>query len=257
MHGLRRDGWRRTGAVLSALAALATLTVGCSGSSPLTAQEGSAALGTSGSTSAPPVPPTTSNTTGGFKRSPVSWTPCRGDQRPSGFDCATLQVPLDYANPGGRTIGIALDRHAATGTKIGSLLTNPGGPGASGVDSLDYVVSLLSPSVVQHFDVVGFDPRGVARSAPVQCVSGAQLDRSLDLDPAPTTEAGFQALVDASRTFDQGCQTMSGDVLPYVGTENAARDMDEMRQAVGDDKLSYFGFSYGTFLGATYAELFP
>jgi pimeloyl-ACP methyl ester carboxylesterase len=166
-------------------------------------------------------------------------------------------VPLDYGNPGGRTIGIALDRHAATGTKIGSLVTNPGGPGASGVDSLDYVVSILSPAVVQHFDVIGFDPRGVARSAPIECVSGPQLDRILAVDPAPTTDAGFQTLVDASRTFDQGCQARSGDLLPYVSTENAARDVDQIRRAVGDDKLTYFGFSYGTLLGATYAELFP
>jgi pimeloyl-ACP methyl ester carboxylesterase len=168
-----------------------------------------------------------------------------------------LRVPLDYGNPAGRTIDLALDRHAATGIKIGSLLINPGGPGASGVDSLDYVVSLLSSSVVQHFDVIGFDPRGVDRSAPIHCISGPQLDRFLDLDPAPETEAGFQALVDASRAFDQGCEAMSGDVLPYMNTENAARDMDEIRQAVGDQKLTYLGFSYGTFLGATYADLFP
>jgi pimeloyl-ACP methyl ester carboxylesterase len=168
-----------------------------------------------------------------------------------------LPVPLDYGNPTGRTIDLALDRHAATGNKIGSLLINPGGPGASGVDGLEYVVSLLSPSITQHFDVVGFDPRGVARSAPVHCLSGPQLDRFLNLDPAPTTAAGFQALVDASRAFDQGCETMSGDLLPYMGTENAARDMDEIRQAIGDEKLTYLGFSYGTFLGATYADLFP
>jgi pimeloyl-ACP methyl ester carboxylesterase len=255
VYQLRRGDWRRIGPALSALVSLAALTAGCSGSAPLTAEEGSAAPG-GGPRSTSVAPPPTSPTSG-FKPAPVSWTPCRGDQGPSGFDCATVQVPLDYANPGGRTISIALDRHAATGTKIGSLVTNPGGPGASGVDSLDYVLSLLSPSVGQHFDLVGFDPRGVARSAPIQCVSGAQLDRFLDLDPAPTTDAGFQALVDASRAFDHGCQAMSGDLLPYVSTKSAAEDMDEIRQAVGDDKLTYLGFSYGTFLGATYADLFP
>jgi pimeloyl-ACP methyl ester carboxylesterase len=168
-----------------------------------------------------------------------------------------VRVPLDYSKPNGRTIDIALDRHAATGTRIGSLLINPGGPGASGVDSLDYVVSLLSPSIVQHFDIVGFDPRGVARSAPIHCLSGPHLDRFLNLDPAPASATGFQALVDASRAFDQGCERMSGDLLPYMNTENAAHDMDTIRQAVGDEKLTYLGFSYGTFLGATYAELFP
>jgi pimeloyl-ACP methyl ester carboxylesterase len=187
----------------------------------------------------------------------LSWTACQAEAGPPGDDCASVRVPLDYSNPNGKTIDIALDRHAATGTKIGSLLINPGGPGESGVDILDTVVSLLSPSVLQHFDVVGFDPRGVARSAPIHCLSGPQLDRFLNLDPAPTTASGLEALVDASRAFDQGCESMSGPLLPYMSTENAARDMDEIRHAVGDEKLTYLGFSYGTFLGATYAELFP
>jgi pimeloyl-ACP methyl ester carboxylesterase len=230
------------------------LAAACSGSASVRAQEerGSLHAATPG-----PAPRNPSGGTAGSPVVAVSWTPCRGDAGPSGDECARLRVPLDYGNPTGTTIDLALDRHRATGNKIGSLLINPGGPGASGVDSLDYAVSLLSPSVIQHFDVVGFDPRGVARSAPIHCLSGGQLDRFLDLDPAPTTEAGFQALVDASRAFDQGCERMSGDLLPYMSTEYAARDMDEIRQAVGDQKLTYLGFSYGTFLGATYADLFP
>jgi pimeloyl-ACP methyl ester carboxylesterase len=265
VQGLANGGGRRTGgrrgAVVAAVAAVVALTASCSGSTSLTAEEGSAPPGTAGSGPVPSTPTSvgsaTPNGTSGFQPTPVSWARCKAAEGPYGFDCATLQVPLDYGNPGGRTIGIALARHAATGTKIGSLVTNPGGPGVSGVDDLAYVVSILSPAVVEHFDVIAFDPRGVARSAPIECVSGPQLDRLLDVDPAPTTDAGFQALVDASRTFDQGCQARSGDLLPYVGTDNAARDMDEIRRALGDDKLTYFGFSYGTLLGATYAELFP
>jgi len=166
-------------------------------------------------------------------------------------------VPLDYQQPAGTTIGIALARHRATGTRIGSLLLNPGGPGASGVDGLATEMSILSPSLIEHFDLIGFDPRGVARSAPVRCLTGPQLDQFFDLDPAPTTDAGFNALVEGARQFDAGCQSLSGNLLAHVGTEDAARDMDQIRQAVGDPKLNYFGFSYGTFLGAVYAELFP
>lgn len=188
---------------------------------------------------------------------PVTWTTCNGVNGPTDDQCGTLEVPLDYADPGGRKIGLALARIPATGTKIGSLLTNPGGPGASGIDELDYIASLLSPSVLAHFDIVSWDPRGVDRSAPVTCATGPELDQYIHLNPAPTTQAGFNALVAASEAFDKGCEAMSGSLLPYVGTINTARDLDEIRAAVGDAKLNYFGFSYGTFLGATYADLFP
>jgi pimeloyl-ACP methyl ester carboxylesterase len=196
-------------------------------------------------TAAPPVP------------APLAWAACNGVNGPSGYQCSTLQVPLDYANPAGRKIGIALDRKPATGAKIGSLLMNPGGPGASGVDGLDYLASLLGPTVLAHFDILSFDPRGVGRSAPVRCETGPQLDQFVHLNPAPTTQAGFDQLLAGARAFDQGCQARSGALLPYMGTVNAARDMDQIRAAVGDAKLNYMGFSYGTFLGATYADLFP
>jgi pimeloyl-ACP methyl ester carboxylesterase len=188
---------------------------------------------------------------------PVSWKSCTGVDGPSGDECATLQVPLDYANPGGTKIALALDRLPATGAKIGSLLVNPGGPGASGVDELDYLASLLPDTVLSRFDIVAFDPRGVGRSAPVRCVNGPQLDQFLHVNPAPSTTAGFQQLVGAVKAFDQACQARSGSLLPFVGTVNAAREMDQIRSAVGDAKLTYMGFSYGTFLGATYADLFP
>lgn len=189
---------------------------------------------------------------------PVAWRPCSGRAGPAGEDCATVRVPLDYAHTGGPKIGIAVARHRAEGNRMGSIVTNPGGPGESGIDSLDKVfVKTFSPAVKQHFDIVTFDPRGVARSSPVRCATGPQLDTYSNLDPAPRTDAGFQALVDATKNLDQGCQAMSGKIVPFVGTDNAARDMDEIRQALGDAKLTYVGFSYGTFLGATYAKLFP
>ncbi len=188
---------------------------------------------------------------------PVVWKACDGVDGPSGYDCATVQVPLDYANPGGRKIGIALDRKPAAGTKVASLLMNPGGPGASGVDELDYLQSLLGQSVLDHFDIVSFDPRGVGRSAAVRCETGAQLDQFIHLNPSPATDAGFRQLVAATRSFAQACQARSAALLPFVGTVNAARDLDELRAALGDAKLTYIGFSYGTFLGATYADLFP
>jgi pimeloyl-ACP methyl ester carboxylesterase len=200
----------------------------------------------------PAIAPTTTTPSG-----PLSWAPCRNEAGPARFDCATIQVPLDYNHPGLAAIGLALDRRPASGSKVGSLLINNGGPGVSGVDSLAYDVSLMSKAVLDHFDVIGFDPRGVARSAPVTCGDGPALDRFLDLDPAPTTDAGYQALVAGTKSFVLGCQARSGSILPFVSTENTARDMDQIRQAVGDTKLSYLGFSYGTLLGATYAELFP
>ncbi len=187
----------------------------------------------------------------------MSWKPCQGSDGPIDDQCATLMVPLNYAQPNGSKIGVALARKPATGPKIGSLIMNPGGPGASGIDELDYLGSLLPASVTSRFDVVSFDPRGVARSDPVRCETGPQLDQFIHLNPAPTTQAGFNQLLAASQQFARRCQALSGPLLPYVGTVNVARDMDEIRAAVGDAQLTYFGFSYGTFLGATYADLFP
>ena len=212
---------------------------------------------TTSTTAAPTttVPPTTTTAA----PQPVSWSACTADAGPEGFQCATLQVPLDYAKPQLGTIGIALDRRPATGpgSRLGSLLINPGGPGASGVDFLSAAARLLSSSVRARFDLIGFDPRGVARSAPVRCLDPATMTQFLNVDPAPTTDAGFQSLLAADRSFAQACQVRSGRVLPYLSTQNAARDLDQIRESMGDATLTYLGFSYGSFLGASYAELFP
>jgi pimeloyl-ACP methyl ester carboxylesterase len=166
-------------------------------------------------------------------------------------------VPRNPAAPDGATIGMAIDRHPATSHKIGSLLLNPGGPGASGVDALPGLMAEMPADLRAHFDIVGFDPPGVGRTAPIRCLNNAGLAQYFHSDPAPVTASGFDALVAEDRVFADGCESQSSAELPYVSTVDAARDMDVLRAALGDSKLTYLGFSYGTLLGATYAGLFP
>lgn len=166
-------------------------------------------------------------------------------------------MPLDYADPAKGTIPIALDRRVATDGARGSILLDPGGPGVSGVDFLAEAWPYIPPDLTRHWTLVGFDPRGVARSDPVTCGTPSQLEAELTADPAPTTAAGFDSLVAVDRRFAAGCEARSGRLLPYVGTIDAARDMDRIREALGERRLTYLGFSYGTLLGAAYAELYP
>jgi pimeloyl-ACP methyl ester carboxylesterase len=188
---------------------------------------------------------------------PVKWSACHGAAGPSGYQCATVMVPRDPVHPDGAQIGMAIDRHPATGRKIGSLLVNPGGPGVSGVDFLPDIVSEMPPNLLASFDVVGFDPPGVDRTAPITCEDPAGLSQYFAVDPEPPTASGWAALVAADRTLAAGCETRNPDELPYVSTVDAAEDMDVLRAALGDAKLTYLGFSYGSLLGATYANLFP
>ncbi|GAA3238208.1 alpha/beta hydrolase [Actinocorallia longicatena] len=183
----------------------------------------------------------------------VKWSNC-GD----GLQCGKVDVPLDYGKPDGDKISLAVNRMPATGkNKIGSLLVNPGGPGASGLDLVRDSGKLFGADVRASFDLVGFDPRGVGESRPVRCLTGPQLDTFYGTDTSPDDLAEQKALDDVSRQFSAGCEKNSATVLPYVGTRNAARDMDAIRAAVGDEKLTYYGASYGTYLGAWYAEQFP
>lgn len=183
----------------------------------------------------------------------LTWTSCGG-----GFQCATVQVPLDYSKPDGDKIGIAINRKPATdpSQRIGSVLTNPGGPGASGIEFLRSEASIMT-NLNRRFDLIGFDPRGIGQSSPVRCLSGPQEDAFNALDPVLDDPQEKQAAIDADRSFAAGCAQMSGKVLPFVDTVSAAKDMDEIRAALGDAKLTYLGFSYGTFLGENYAHLFP
>ncbi|MET9897694.1 alpha/beta hydrolase [Streptomyces sp. NPDC006446] len=175
------------------------------------------------------------------------------------WQCATLKVPLDWAEPKGDTIGLALIRARTSGAaskRIGSLIFNFGGPGGSGVTTLpafgkDYA------ALRTRYDLVSFDPRGVGRSAGVKCENDRQLDEYFQQDATPDDTAEQQELLRNTRTFNGACEKNSGKVLPHVRTTDAARDMDLMRQVLGDDKLHYFGISYGTELGGVYAHLFP
>jgi pimeloyl-ACP methyl ester carboxylesterase len=183
----------------------------------------------------------------------LAWTDCKG-----GFQCATVQVPLDYAHPATGTIGIAISRKPATdpARRIGSVLTNPGGPGASGIQFLRGEAGAMS-ALNTRFDLIGFDPRGIGSSAPVRCLDGPQEDAFNALDPVYDDATEEQAGIAADKAYAAGCMQRSGQVLPFVDTVSAARDMDVIRAALGDDKLTYLGFSYGTFLGENYAHLFP
>jgi pimeloyl-ACP methyl ester carboxylesterase len=166
-------------------------------------------------------------------------------------------VPRDPEDPSLGSIAMALDRHPASGHSLGALLTNPGGPGESGVDALPGFVQQMPAAVLSDFDVVGFDPPGVGRTAPIVCLGNAQLGAYYHADPAPTTAAGLAQLIAEARSFARGCEEHSGAELPYVSTVDAAMDMEVLRKDLGEAKLDYLGFSYGTFLGATYAGLYP
>lgn len=250
----------RSGRAVALAVSLVLLAACSSGQTPRSGAGAASTFTSSSSTSTPagtnstaPDPPTSDP-----PAVPVQWQSCRGSAGPSGFQCGTIQVPRNPKDPSsGGTISLALDRRRASGQKIGSLLVNPGGPGASGVDFLPDVVRFLPKTVLDHFDIVGFDPPGVGRSAPIVCLDGPGLDQYFNADPDPPTAAGMAAVIAEDRTFAQGCETRSAAELPYVSTVDAAMDMDVIRRDVGDPKLTYLGFSYGTFLGATYAGLYP
>ncbi len=177
-----------------------------------------------------------------------------------GFQCARLTVPLDYDRPGDGTIKLAVARKKATGPgkRLGSLLVNPGGPGGSAVEYLQLFAGTGYPAPVRaRYDMVAVDPRGVAGSEPVTCLDGREMDAYTQIDQTPDDPAETRRLTDAFRSFAEGCAERSAALLPYVSTEDAARDMDILRAVLGDERLTYVGASYGTFLGATYAELFP
>ncbi|GAA4907426.1 alpha/beta hydrolase [Streptomyces coeruleoprunus] len=177
-----------------------------------------------------------------------------------GFQCATLRAPLDYADPGAGQVKLAVARIKATGPgkRLGSLLVNPGGPGGSAVGYLQGYAGIAYPAPVRaRYDMVAVDPRGVARSEPVRCLDGPRMDAYTQVDQTPDDQRETDLLAASYTSFAKGCAKKSGRILPHVSTVEAARDMDILRAVLGDRKLTYVGASYGTFLGATYAELFP
>ncbi|MBA4084947.1 MAG: proteinase [Kytococcus sp.] len=188
-----------------------------------------------------------------FYEQDLQWGGCeRGDG-----ECAQLEVPMDYEDPDGRTLKISVLRVKAKDEAAGSLVVNPGGPGGSGVDYAAAADFVVSERIRKNFDVVGFDPRGVARSEPVDCLDDRGMDAYLAKDPTPDTDEERAADRAEQQEFADGCKSRTGELLGHVSTADAARDMDVLRAALGDGKLTYLGKSYGTYLGATYAELFP
>ena len=201
----------------------------------------------------PQAPPTGQEALEQFYSQSLDWSDC------SGAECATMTVPIDYENPSGATIDIALLRVPAgrSSQRVGSLVVNPGGPGGSGVEYARAADFIVGPDVRAAYDVVGFDPRGVGRSAPIDCVTDAGLDDFLGSDPTPDDTAEEEAFAAGSADFARSCGSTAGPLLPFVSTRDAARDMDVLRALLGEEKLTYLGKSYGTYLGATYADLFP
>lgn len=181
----------------------------------------------------------------------VTWVNC-GDA-----ECTKIDVPRDYADPAGGTVTLSLTRVPATGEAMGSIFVNPGGPGGSATDYARYADSIVGEGIRQNFDVVGVDPRGVANSEPITCLTNKQTDRLLGADGTPDSPEEEAEVIALSQDLGAKCERKNAELLPFVGTVDSARDLDIARAVVGDDALTYLGKSYGTILGATYAELFP
>ena len=219
-----------------------------------------------------PVPAPTELET--FYYQDIHWYPCGekggmqeadADTGPGTFSCARVTVPLNYDEPGGATIELALKRRSASGTSIGSLFINPGGPGGSGVNLVESAKGYFTDDLLESYDIVGFDPRGVGGSAAVDCLTDAELDakRSDDgSDPVSRKDSAEEEranITEHASELKAKCESAMSipGLLDHIDTISAARDLDILRAAVGDSALSYLGYSYGTYLGATYAELFP
>ena len=227
----RRPAW------IAVLVALAVFAAGCSGGAAGAART--------------PAP----TTLAGYYAQRLDWQPCD-----NGFECARLLVPFDYARPSWRRFSLPVIKLPAAeeSRRIGALVVNPGGPGGSGVQYALGARSEFPSAVLARFDIVGFDPRGVAASEPaLTCMSGPQLDTYLATDDMPADAAQLAEVVTQSKLYAARCAQNSAALLPYVGTQNAARDMDVLRAALGESRLTYLGKSYGTYLGTWYAQLFP
>jgi pimeloyl-ACP methyl ester carboxylesterase len=204
--------------------------------------------------SAAQVPPTGKATLAKFYKQDLAWSDCGPNQ------CARLTVPIDYSRPDGATIQLSVLKVPAKdlSERIGSLVVNPGGPGASAtVGFAKFADYIVSKEVRATYDVVGVDPRGVADSSPIRCLNDRELDTFLGSDQTPDSKAEEQQLAGTAKAFAGKCKTNGGPLLGHASTIEAAKDMDILRAALGETKLDYLGKSYGTFLGATYADLFP
>lgn len=238
----------RTRVLTTTMAAAVAVTLGLSGCVPLFVPQAAPATST----------PSVEKVDGAlepFYSQVLAWDDCD-----DGMQCTTASAPLDWTDPAAGSVDLALVRQPATGDRIGSLLVNPGGPGGSGYDFVKDSVDYATDATLQeHFDIVGFDPRGVGRSSAVTCLDPAEMDTYLyGLTGAERgSDAWIQEQEASAATFATACAAKTGALLGEVDTQSAARDLDLLRAVLGDSQLNYLGFSYGTFLGATYAELYP
>lgn len=181
----------------------------------------------------------------------LAWTDC------DHVECARLTVPVDWADPTGGTLDLAVARTKASGERLGSLVYNPGGPGVGGVEYVRAADRLIGGDVRKHFDFVSFDPRGTGDSEPIDCISDPEMDAYLNGDSTPDDEAELASQEAANRRFSDGCVAKSSPLVRYIDTLSVVRDLDALRSALGENSLSFLGASYGTFIGAWYAQTFP
>ncbi|MCW7942121.1 peptidase [Streptomyces hygroscopicus] len=237
----------------TAAAAAAVLLTGC-GSGPSGGDDGKGGDGPSAASRSATSPGLPASLTS----QKLGWSRCRGTAAPSGdWECATLKVPLDWAKPGGETIGLALIRSRASGGgRIGSLLFNFGGPGGSGVSMMPSYASTFA-KLHERYDLVSWDPRGVGASKGIRCRGDKEIQAAESIDATPDDSAEEKTYLGDAAAFGKGCAKAAGPLLSHVSTTDTARDMDLMRQVLGDRTMHYFGISYGTELGGVYAHLFP
>jgi len=189
-----------------------------------------------------------------FYEQEIAWEQCEDN---SDYECGTVEVPMDYDNPEDSSIDIHLTRAQDTASEQ-PVLFNPGGPGASGIDFVqDSLGYMLSDRLAENISAIGFDPRGVGASEPVRCLSGKEFDEARETVTDPSTPEGWEASIEETKELGEQCVERSGEIIGFVDTVSAAKDMDIIRAALDEPQLDYFGVSYGTKLGATYAELFP
>ena len=214
-----------------------------------------AACGNSSSSSDTSLNPL--STTTDFIVNPIEWKPCDGSTSTE-VECGNIEVPFDYADPEQGSFVLYVKKHnaASPADRIGSMMVNPGGPGFGGSSLADDAQYYFSQDLIDRFDIIAWDPRGTGESTPaVDCVD--TFDEYFGLDSPPETPEEKQALIDASQAFNDKCAENSGTILPYISTKASAQDINSLRLALGEEKVSYFGFSYGSELGTTWATMFP
>lgn len=232
---------RRRGVVVTVLSILAALALSACGSTTPATKSFDALAGTPKELSS-------------FYGQTLEWTDCK-----NGFECSTLSVPLDYKNPSGEKLSLAVNRLQATNPagRLGSIVVNPGGPGGSGVAMARNIGPVMENRLRDKYDIVGLDPRGVGVDSDVRCFTDSELDTALEIDYTPNTAAEIQILADLNTQFAKFCSERIPQYMGTMTTTDLARDLDILRAVIGDEKLNWLGKSYGTTLGITYAAVFP